>query len=175
MKKLILMQKKNQRCSKKDRSNAKYSEVEFRRLSRTDQLKLARQYWSGAVADFDDGTFQFSYSHFAKICESLGFQKGIVDLHSDKDVRNMVPDLIIYIDRGRREETVEKKFTLSKTTVEKIEKLIESKEGKNQLSNIEKSKTIYKMLAMTAEQMLQAKELGKFSVAYRQHDPEILI
>ncbi len=75
-----IIEKSKKKETKIDRSNAKYSEKYFlESLSREEQHELAEKYWNGPVANYDDGTFQFSYAHFADICKKLGFRKGIVD------------------------------------------------------------------------------------------------
>lgn len=151
------------RATKIDRSNAKYSEDDFMKMSRAEQLVLAEKYWNGPVADFDDGTFQFSYTHFANLCQKLGFRKGIVDTMPDGVASDQVaPSSIIYIEHGKREETEVKKLTLAKSTIEKIDQLLGDK-----LSNVERSKVVDEILSQALEQKLNDKRVGQFGVAYR--------
>ena len=151
------------RSQRIDRSNAKYSEEDFMKLPRKEQLELAEKYWNGPVADFDDGTFQFSYTHFANLCQKLGFRKGIVDTMPEGEASDPVaPSSIIYIEHGRREETEVKKLTLSKSTIDKIDQLLGDK-----LSNVEKSKVTDEILSQALDQKLADKRVGQFGVAYR--------
>ena len=152
------------RASKIDRSSAKYSEDDFMKLPRAEQLGLAEKYWNGPVADFDDGTFQFSYTHFANLCQKLGFRKGIVDTMPEGEFPDpeVAPSSIVYIEHGKREETEVKKLTLDKCTIEKIDKLLGDK-----LSNVEKSKVIDAILSQALDKKLADKRVGQFGVAYR--------
>ena len=161
------------RAAKKDRSGGKYSEEAFLALPRSEQLALAERYWNGPVATFDDGTFQFSYTHFGKICEQIGFRKGIVDTRPEiklPDKEETEPSAIIYIDHGRREETIVKKLTLSKETEEKISRLLGDR-----LSNIEKSKVVDVILSQALDRCLVEQKAGLFGVAYRPTEEERLI
>ena len=159
------------RATKKDRSNAKYSEADFMGFPRAEQLALAEKYWNGPVDEFDDGTFQFSYTHFANLCQKLGFRKGIVDtMPEDVALDNIAPSSIIYIDHGRRELTEVKKLTFSKSTIDKMEQLLGDK-----LSNVEKSKVIDEIFSQVLDQKLKDKKAGQFGVAYRPHDEERLM
>lgn len=152
------------KSSRIDRSNAKYSEEDFLKLPRKKQLQLAETYLLNMKSeDFDDGTFQFSRSHFASICERIGFKKGFIDANGSQEEK-------LYIDHRKRKETIIKKITLSKKTVEKIDKLL----GDN-LSKVEKSKIIDLLLEQIIDEKLALKEAGKFKVAYRPTDEERLI
>ena len=155
------------RTARIDRSNAKYSAEDFMALPRAEQLELAEKYWNGKVENYDDGTFQFSYSHLAKLCQELGFRKGIVDTMPEGAT---VPSSIIYIEHGRRTETEVKKLTLSKSTIDKIDELLGDK-----LSNVEKSKVIDEILSQALEQKLADKRVGQFGVAYRPLEEERII
>lgn len=155
------------RTARVDRSNAKYSAEDFMALPRAEQLALAEKYWNGKVENYDDGTFQFSYSHLAKLCQDLGFRKGIVDTMPEGAVD---PSSIIYIEHGRRVETEVKKLTLSKSTIDKIDELLGDK-----LSNVEKSKVIDEILSQALEQRLADKRVGQFGVAYRPLEEERII
>lgn len=167
-----LCAEKKKRCKCKDRSNSRYSMDDFMKLPRAEQLELAEKYWNGPVADFDDGTFQFSYTHFANLCQKLGFKKGIVDTipKGEAQVSEVAPSSIVYIEHGKRGETVEKKFTLAKTTVDKIDQLLG-----DQLSNIERSKVIDALLSQVLDQRLSEKSKGQFGVAYRSVEEKRLI
>ena len=153
------------RAASKDRSNGKYSDDDFLALPRKEQLRLAEKYWNGAVAAFDDGTFQFSYSHFAKICADIGFRKGIVDdlagLTEESDDRQKK----IYIEHGTRSDTVEKKFTLSVSTVEALEQLFADSD--KAISNIERSKIIDVVIGDKINELLQLKRKGLLSISYK--------
>lgn len=164
---------RKKRKSKMDRSDSRYSEDDFMNLSRTEQKELAEKYWMGKTSDFDDGTFQFSYSHFTKLCQKLGFRKGVVDTMQDDMISNIesaYSKTMLYIDRGKREDVEIKKFTLSKDTVDKMEKLLGDK-----LSNIEKSKVIDILISQMLDEKLAEKETGLFGVAYRPIEEERLI
>ncbi|MCI5857083.1 MAG: hypothetical protein MR016_06925, partial [Agathobacter sp.] len=118
-----------------DRSTHKYSEEAFLRLPRAEQLALAEKYWNGPVDHYDDERmFQFSYSHLAELCKRIGFRKGVVVDRADEVPQE---ENIIYIDHGKRSETVEKKITLSQETEKMLDELLG-----NKLSNIERSKVI---------------------------------
>jgi hypothetical protein len=162
-----LKEEKRKRASKKDRSNGKYSQEDFLNLPRVEQYALAEKYWNGPVADFDDGTFQFSSTQFAKLCEKLGFRKGIVDTLAEESLSDSQDTL--YIDRGRRGETVEKKYTLSKETVVKMDELLGS------LGNMEKSKVLDLLLSQMLDEKLEAKRAGHFHVVYKASAEEILM
>ncbi len=163
---------KRKKAPKKDRSNAKYSETDFLGLPRAEQLKLAEKYWNGTVADFDDGTFQFSYTHFGEVCKRIGFRKGIVDTMPERaPVLSGTPQKgsTIYIDHGRRESAT-KKLTLSNETIEKMDLLLGDK-----LSNIEKSKVIDAIISQAFDEKLAAQKAGQFGVAYRPMEEERLL
>jgi hypothetical protein len=165
---------RKQRAARKDRSDAKYSEDDFRAFPRSKQHELAEQYWNGKTEDFDDGTFQFSYTHFAKICTDLGFRKGIVDTMPEKQAaeeqESGASGSIIYIDHGKRAGSVTKKMTISEETDKKIEELL----GKS-LSNVEKSKVLDAILTEAIEDRLIDKRAGRFEVFYRPTDGERLL
>ena len=165
--KLCAEKKKRSKC--KDRSNSRYSMEDFMRLPRHDQLALAEKYWMGRTECFDDGTFQFSYTCFGNLCKQLGFRKGIVDTRSEEAAIENT-NSVVYINHGKRGETVEKKFTLAKTTVDKIDQLLG-----DQLSNIERSKVIDALLSQVLDQRLSEKSKGKFGVAYRSVEEKRLI
>ena len=137
-------------------------------LPRAEQHALAEKYWTGHVTDYDrDQMFQFSYSHLAELCKRLGFRKGIVD-----DRAGEVPqeENIIYIDHGKRVETVEKKITLSQETEKMLDELLG-----NKLSNIERSKVIDAIFRQALVPLLKDKEEGRFGVAYRPTEEERLL
>ena len=161
-----LNEEKRKRALNKDRSNGKYSKDDFLKLPRDEQHALAEKYWNGPVADFDDGTFQFSSTQFAKLCEKIGFRKGIVDTLSKESLPNSEDTL--YIDRGRRGETAEKKFTLSQETIDKFDELLGS------LGNMEKSKAFDLLLSRLLDEKLEAKRVGNFHVAYKVTEEKIL-
>lgn len=143
-----------------DRSHHRYSEEDFRALPREEQLELAQRHWMDSKGFDESGMFQFSYSHFSNVCKNLGFEKGVVDTKNDVDAL-LKKDFCIFIDHGRREETEVKKITLSRSTIEKIDQLLEG------LSNIEKSKVMDAILEKVLDEKLQDKEAGRFSVFYR--------
>lgn len=164
-----IIKTKAPRAHRKDRSNGKYSETDFLNLPREEQLKLAEHYWMGRTEDFDDGTFQFSYTHFAELCKMLGFRKGVVDeLKSNNNCTSLKKK--IYIEHGRREETDVKKLTLSVSTINNLDMLLG-----NRLSNIEKSKVMDIIIAEKVDELLKIKKEGEFSVAYRRCEEERLI
>ena len=156
---------KNNRATPKDRSNSKYSEQDFLAMPRDEQLKLVEKYWNGPVADFDDGTFQFSYSHFAKLCSEIGFRKGIVDDFADMKEKNDCSKMKIYIEHGTRSDTVEKKFTLSTSTVEALDQLFADSD--KTISNIEKSKIIDVVIGDKINELLELKRKGLLSISYK--------
>lgn len=160
-------QKKRKRAPRKDRSHGKYSQEDFLNLPRDEQYALADKYWNGSTADFDDGTFQFSYPQLGRLCEQVGLRKGIVDTRAKESLLRSQD--ILYLDRGRREETVEKKYTYSKTTIDKFDELV------GPLSNIEKSKVLDLLLSQILEEKLEAKRAGRFHVVYKAVDEEVLI
>lgn len=150
-----------------DRSKNKYSEVDFRTLPRKEQLELAQTWWMDSKGFDNGGMFQFSYTHFSNICKDLGFEKGVLDTKKDTDFPKK--GSCIFIDHGRREETEVKKLTLSKSTVCKMDQLLEG------LSNIEKSKVLDVLLEKLLDEKLQDKAMGMFSVFYRpQKEQQIL-
>lgn len=163
-----LISREEEKRGRKERSNHKYSEVAFMALPRAEQHALAEKYWTGHVTDYDrDQMFQFSYSHLAELCKRLGFRKGIVD-----DRAGEVPqeENIIYIDHGKRVETVEKKITLSQETEKMLDELLG-----NKLSNIERSKVIDAIFRQALVPLLKDKEEGRFGVAYRPTEEERLL
>jgi hypothetical protein len=164
------------RTVKRDRSGNKYSEADFMALPRSQQLELAQTWWMDSKG-FDDGKmFQFSYTHFSNLCQKLGFKKGVIDTgvrafdsRSDANIPADA-DNIIFIDRGKRVNTVEKKITLSGRTNDKLESLLG-----NKLSNIEKSKAIDVILENALDDMLSKKQAGTFGIAYRPTELERLV
>lgn len=162
---------KKKKSRKIDRSGCKYSEKDFLQMPRAEQLVLAEKYWNGPVADFDDGTFQFSSTHFATLCQKIGFRKGVVDTlpeNATSDQENT--SSVIYIDHGRREATEVKKFTLAKGTIEKMDQLLG-----DTLSNVERSKVIDAILVEALEQKLAEQRAGMFKVVYRPLDEERIL
>ncbi len=150
-----------------DRSHHRYSEEDFRHLPREEQLRLANVHWMDSKGYDKSGMFQFSYTHFSNICKDLGFEKGVLDTKKDTDFPKK--GSCIFIDHGRREETEVKKLTLSKSTVCKMDQLLEG------LSNIEKSKVLDVLLEKLLDEKLQDKAMGMFSVFYRpQKEQQIL-
>ena len=156
------------RSSKKDRSNGKYSEEAFLALPRDKQFSLAQKYCFVQVKEFDDGTFQFSRDHFIDLCSGLGFKKAIIDTKTAEKKANT-----IYLERGRRTETVERKFTLNKETDVLIDEYLSSGAGK--LSNMEKSKIIDAVINKAFSELLNAQKNGQTTVAYRQVGEERLL
>lgn len=151
-----------------DRSTHKYSEEAFLRLPRAEQLALAEKYWNGPVDHYDDERmFQFSYSHLAELCKRIGFRKGVVVDRADEVPQE---ENIIYIDHGKRSETVEKKITLSQETEKMLDELLG-----NKLSNIERSKVIDAIFRQALVPLLKDKEEGRFGVAYRPTEEERLL
>ncbi len=146
---------KKKRSPNKDRSAGKYSEQDFLNLPREKQLQLANKYLLGRSDNFDDGTFQFSYSHFSDLCFSLGFKKAIVDADVDNE------EIIVYIDHGNR-KTVELKRSVSVETKEKLVKLLG-----NDLTKAQKSKAFDALLNQSLEFYLQAKSDGRLHLEYR--------
>lgn len=162
---------KSKKATKIDRSKAKYSEAEFRSLSPEEQYALASKYWNGPVADFDDGTFQFSYSHFADICRSLGLRKGIIQSKEAEKKRNASEvKKTIWIEHGKRRETAVKKITLSTETIEMMDRLLG-----DGLSNIERSKVIDIILTEALRKCLKDKAEGRFQILYRPVDAQRLL
>lgn len=148
-----------------DRTNAKYSETDFLKMQRSQQLQLARKYQMSPVANYDDGTFTFSYSHFAVLCDRLGFAKSVIDTQAD----GIKDGTTILIDRGRRAETIIKKITLDINTINKISQLI------GDLSNIEQSKIIDVILSQACDKLLADKAAGKLEISYRATDKTRLV
>ncbi len=159
---------KKKRAQNKDRSDGELSEADFMALSRAEQLAIAEKYWNGRTDTYDDDKkFKFSYTHLGTLCERLGFRKGIVDTK-----KGGVKESKLYIEHGRRGNTVEKKVTFSEKTISKFNDLL----GKeNSLSNIERSKILDAILLEALENKLAAKNAGAFSVAYKPVKEEILI
>ena len=158
---------------KKDRSNSKYSEDDFMAMPRNKQFELAQKYWGGAVADFDDGTFQFSVTHFKNLCERLGFTKGVVDTRAGLPVDTVKSNSgidTIYIERGIRENTGERKFTLSKQTLDNLNEFFEPSEKARALTSMEKSKIIDSLFNQMLENKLKSKREGKLKVTYKLTD-----
>lgn len=75
----------------------------------------------------------------------------------------------IYISHGKR-ETEEKKFTLSVTTVAKVDELVGDK-----LSKMEKSKVVDAIFSTALDEWLSYKKSGIFSVKYRASEEVTLI
>ncbi len=151
---------KMKKAPKKDRSGGKYSEEAFLALPREKQFELAQMYWGGKGKNFEDGTFKFSQTQFVRLCQKLGFEKGIIDTKSNEASYN-----VIYLERGRRTETLERKFTLNKETNELIDEYLSS--GPIQLSNMEKSKITDAIINKAFTEMLTAQRNGQTTVAYR--------
>lgn len=160
-----------ERSARIDRTSAKYSESDFLAMPRSQQYALAEKYWNGKSADFDDGTFQFSYTHFAEVCQRIGFRKGIVDDGMPGEDKNASSDDVkkIYIDRGKRPDPIEKKITLNKITNDKLESLTAT------FTNMEKSKFLEAVIEMALDELLEKREEGKLSVAYRPMEEEKLL
>ena len=152
-----------------DRTGFKYSSEAFKNLPREKQRQLFDTYLLHTPSkDFDaDQMFQFSRSKLSSLLDELGFEEGIIDRHPNDSAAT--PETIIYIDHGRRENTVEKKLTLSEETAKGIEKLFAG------LSNIEKSKAIDAVFSETIRNLLAKKEHGTFHVEYRPCEKERLI
>lgn len=158
------------RKGKLNRSSHRYSEEDFRRLPRSEQLRLANVHWMDSKGFDESGMFQFSYTHFSNICKNLGFEKGVIDTKKDVvDLSSEQKDSRIFIDHGRREETEVKKITLSKSTVCMMDRLLEG------LSNIERSKVLDVLLSDVLDEKLQDKEEGRFSVFYRPQKEERIL
>lgn len=151
------------RSQKVDRSSNKYSEEDFRALSRDEQLRLANIHWMDSKGYDESKMFQFSYTHFSNICKELGFVKGVIDTREGEAPDPEVAlSSIVYIEHGKREETEVKKLTLDKGTISKIDQLLGDK-----LSNVEKSKVIDAILSQALDKKLADKRVGQFGVAYR--------
>ena len=154
---------KKKRAPRKDRSQAKYSEHDFLRMPRNEQLRLAEQYWNGPVDKYDDGTFQFSYTHFGTLCKQLGFRKGVVDANASATealASHATASETIYIDRISR-ETQEKKMTLSVSTVQKIDAITEG------LGNITKSRVIDAIIERAMDDVITRLDEGTLEVCYK--------
>lgn len=148
-----------------DRTSHKYSEDEFRTLSRKEQLKLANTHWMDSKGFDESRMFQFSYSHFSEVCKDLGFVKGVLDTKEDdyiNEIDEVKSESMIYIDHGNRTDTEAKKFTLSKSTIDKMDQLLG-----DGLSNSERSKVIDAIIGKALDARLADKERGQFGVAYR--------
>ena len=162
------------RSSKKDRSANRYTEEEFLTLPRSQQLELANIWWMDSKGFDEGGMFQFSYTHFAEICKKLGFKKGVIDTGqyaksgTSKAVKQ---EDILWIERGRRVDTVEKKMTLTVDTFKKYDELI----GSQNLTNIEKSKIFEAIINAALDECLKKKERGDFIVGYRATKAEQLL
>ena len=162
------------RSSKKDRSSNRYSEEEFLALPRSQQLELANIWWMNSKEFDDSQLFQFSYTHFAEICKKLGFKKGVIDTGQyDKSGTSeaIKKEHVLWIERGRRTDTIEKKITLSGDTFKKYDELI----GSKNLTNIEKSKIFEAIINIALDECLKKKERGEFMVGYRATKAERLL
>lgn len=128
---------KNKRGPKKDRSEGKYSQEDFQAMSREEQFEIASDYYMRSVEEFDDGTFNFSQSTFKRLCDDLGFVKGLVDTKADEMKNNAsVEKQTIWLDDIERENVSSKKFTISEKTKELCDEIFSSSPN---LSNKEKS------------------------------------
>ncbi len=163
---------KKKRAAKKDRSNSKYSEKDYMAMPRNEQLLLAREFLGRPCSDFDDGTFCFSRTHLSDLIKDLGFETGVYDPQIEEARTGLIDSggSHIYIEHGRRKESVIKKLTLSMDTVNMMEELLDKR-----LSNIEKSKVIDEILHRALETLLRDKKANRFSVSYRPIAEERLI
>ena len=146
---------------KKDRSNGKYSEEAFRALPRDRQFELAKKYWGGPVKDFDDGTFQFSATHFGDICKSLGFEKQTV-------ITDTLAANTIYLEHGTRDDTVDFKIKVVKNTNAKKELFFSR--CRRPLSNNEKSKIMEIFINEMLDAKIEALESGNLIIKYKEED-----
>ena len=164
----------NLRAGKKDRSANRYSEEEFLSLPRSQQLELANIWWMNSKEFDEGGMFQFSYTHFSNLCQRLGFKKGVIDTgqcSKSGTSEAIKKEHVLWIERGRRTDTIEKKITLSGETYEKYDKLI----GSQDLTNIEKSKIFEAIINIALDECLKKKERGEFKVGYRATKAERLL
>ena len=159
---------RKKKSPKKDRSGSKYSEEAFLALPRDKQLALANKYWLGHVKNFDDGTFKFSRDKFISLCKSLGFREAIIDTQTNVSTFDT-----IYIDRGRRADTTERKFTLNTETDALINEYFST--GECKLTNTEKSKIFDSIILSAFTELLDAQKNGQTTVAYRPAGEERLL
>ncbi len=158
-----------ERAPRKDRSMAKYSEQDYLLLPRKEQYELAKKYWGGHVKEFDDGTFQFSATHFGDICKSLGFEKKTIVVDN---LASETSSDILYLKRGRRIETIERKFTLDKETNDKIDLFLSN--GGKELSNSDKSKIIDAIINAAFTDRIAAQNAGQKTIGYPPTGEELL-
>lgn len=157
------------------RSNieGKYSQDDFRNLSEAEQVTLLNKYLIDVPSEkFEDGTFKFSRTTLAKLAEELGYKRSYIRTDSSLSNASFEKPLdnIIYIDRGRREQSIEKKITLSRSTNDKLNQLLG-----NTLSNIEKSKAIDAILEKAIDDLLLKKQDGSFGISYRRTEAKRLL
>lgn len=161
------MEQKRSRQKRKDRSSGIYSEEAFKALPRQMQLKLAQKYLMQPTEQFDDGTFQFSYSHFVNVCKEISIVKGVVDARRMED-----EDMLIILEHGTRAETVMKQFTFEKETMELLDEVF--KNSKKKVGNIEKSKVLNLILKKALKEVVKAKEEGHLIISYRYYAEDIV-
>ena len=126
----------------------------FRALPKAKKLEYANLYY-GSTCKFKEGNFDFSYNSFMSDCEKLGFRQIIIDPTSTTD-----ETYTIILSHGRREDVVEKKYTLDRKTIAEIDALCDG------MSISEKSKTINFILNDTFTNLNKLKESKKVNVEY---------
>lgn len=165
---------KKKRSARKDRSMNTYSLEGFFSLPLDRQIELATKYGYSSTEFEASDLFQFAYSVFIKSLSEHGFERSYVYTGPSNEAASSGDDMKrIYIDHGKRGETIEKKVTLSATTNEKLNRLLDSPE--HPLSNSERSKALDAILSSALDGFLSLKEQGKFRLAYRPQEEEWLI
>lgn len=167
------LDKTKQLRTRRSNIEGKYSQDDFRNLSEEEQVFLLNKYlFETESKHFEDGTFQFSRTTLTKLAEELGYKKSYI--RTDSSLSNVSYkkhlDNVIYIDRGRREQSIEKKITLSQSTNDKLNQLLGST-----LSNIEKSKTLDAILEKAIDDLLLKKQDGSFGISYRQTEAKRIL
>lgn len=168
---------RDEKRTRRSSIEGKYSQEDFINLSEEDQIQLLNLYLiEKPSAEFEDGTFQFSRTTLLKLAETLGFRKTFSKDTNSEDNKEKTPVVpvddgdLLYIDRGRRVDTVEKKITLSGLTNSRLEDLLG-----NRLSNIEKSKATDAILSYAIDILMERKKKGKFGIAYRPTELERIV
>ena len=137
----------------------KYSQDDFKALSRAEQLEYANKYLlqDNCTKNFNDGTFAFSYTTFTKLCDELGLVKAVVDKNAND---NNDTSYKILINREKRKQS--SKITVDVSTINKLDELLE---GIN-VSNIEKSKIVDFILANELDRLIEIRHNNKLSISY---------
>lgn len=164
---------KNKRGPKKDRSEGKYSQEDFQAMSRQEQFEIAKEYYMRSVEEFDDGTFNFSQSTFKRLCENLGFTKGIIDTRVDeaKEQNTSVEKETIWLDDIKRVNPVSKKITVSKDILDKIEDFFKKEP---RLTNVEKSLLIELFLRRGVDSVVGSVDDGNAEIALKPVSKRVL-